>query len=102
MPLVEEGCVGIIVPEEYGGAGMGLMHTAVLLGAVAHSAGAQNAASALHISIFGMGPVIHHGSEELKRRTLPPTATITRAVMTLTATIASWGDCDGRKKPART
>ena len=72
--FAEQGWIGIIVPEEYGGAGMGVMHAAVLLGAVAHSAGAQNAASALHISIFGMGPVIHHGSEELKRRYLPPTA----------------------------
>ncbi len=72
--FAKQGWVGIIVPEEYGGAGMGLMQAAVLLGTVAHSAGAQNAASALHISIFGMGPVIHHGSEELKRRTLPPTA----------------------------
>ena len=72
--FAKQGWIGIIVPEEYGGAGMGIMHAAVLLGAVAHSAGAQNAASALHISIFGMGPVIHHGSEELKRRYLPPTA----------------------------
>jgi acyl-CoA dehydrogenase len=47
----------------------------VLLNTVGASAGAQNAASALHLSIFGMGPVIHHGSEELKKRVLPPTAT---------------------------
>ena len=73
--FAEQGWVGIIVPEEYGGAGMGVMHAAVLLGTVAHSAGVQNAASALHISIFGLGPVIHHGSEEMKQRYLPPTAT---------------------------
>ena len=72
--FAEQGWIGIIVPEHYGGAGMGIMHASVLLGTVAHSAGVQNAASALHLSIFGMGPVIHHGSEELKQRTLPPTA----------------------------
>ncbi len=72
--FAEQGWIGIIVPEKYGGAGMGVMQAAMLLGEVAHSAGAQNAASALHISIFGMGPVIHHGSEELKQRYLPPTA----------------------------
>ncbi len=72
--FAEQGWIGIIVPERYGGAGMGIMHASVLLGTVAHSAGVQNAASALHLSIFGMGPVIHHGSEELKQRTLPPTA----------------------------
>jgi len=73
--FAEQGWIGILVPEEYGGAGMGVTHAAELLGTVAHSAGCQNAASTLHLSIFGMGPVIHHGSEELKRRTLPPTAT---------------------------
>jgi acyl-CoA dehydrogenase len=70
-----QGWMGVIVPEHYGGSGLGIMHASVLLNAVAHSAGVQNAASALHLSIFGMGPVIHHGSEELKRRVLPPTAT---------------------------
>ncbi len=39
---------------------------------VAASGGAMNAASAIHLTIFGMSPVIHHGSEELKRRYLPP------------------------------
>jgi len=73
--FAEGGWVGIIVPEKYGGGGLGVTHAAVLCGAVAHSAGVQAAASTLHISIFGMGPVIHHGSEELKERTLPPTAT---------------------------
>lgn len=72
--FAEQGWMGILVPEAYGGAGLGTLHAGALLNAVAASAGAQNAASALHLSIFGMGPVIHHGSEELKRRTLPPTA----------------------------
>ncbi|MBW2245505.1 MAG: acyl-CoA/acyl-ACP dehydrogenase [Deltaproteobacteria bacterium] len=72
--FAEQGWIGILVPEAYGGAGLGTLHAGALLNAVAASAGAQNAASTLHLSIFGMGPVIHHGSEELKRRTLPPTA----------------------------
>jgi len=72
--FAEQGWIGIIVPEKYGGSGLGVTHAGILLSTVAHSAGVQNAASALHISIFGMGPVIHHGSEELKQRTLPPTA----------------------------
>jgi acyl-CoA dehydrogenase len=73
--FAEQGWIGILVPEAYGGAGLGVLHAGVLLNAVGASAGAQNAASALHLSIFGMGPVIHHGSEELKKRVLPPTAT---------------------------
>ncbi len=68
------GWLGIHVPAEYGGAGLGVLAAGTLLHAVAASAGAMNAASTLHLSIFGMGPVIHHGSEELKRRVLPRTA----------------------------
>ena len=60
--FAEQGWIGIIVPEKYGGSGLGVTHAGILLSTVAHSAGVQNAASALHISIFGMGPVIHHGS----------------------------------------
>lgn len=72
--FAEGGWLGVLVPEEYGGSGLGVMAAGTLLHQVASSAGAMNAASTLHISIFGMGPVIHHGSEEMKRRTLPPTA----------------------------
>jgi acyl-CoA dehydrogenase len=72
--FAKAGWLGIVVPQQYGGAGLGTLQAGTLLGAVANSAGAMNAASTLHISIFGMGPVIHHGTEELKQRTLPPTA----------------------------
>jgi len=68
------GWLGILVPQQYGGAGLGVMAAGTLLHAVAGSAGAMNAASTLHLSIFGMGPVIHHGSEAMKRKYLPPTA----------------------------
>jgi acyl-CoA dehydrogenase len=72
--FAKQGWLGVLIPEAYGGAGLGTLHAGTLLSAVAGSAGAMNAASTLHMSIFGMGPVIHHGSEALKRRTLPPTA----------------------------
>jgi acyl-CoA dehydrogenase len=69
------GWVGIIIPEEYGGAGLGILHAGTLLNTVSSCGGAMSAASTLHLSMFGMGPVIHHGSEHLKRTYLPPTAT---------------------------
>jgi acyl-CoA dehydrogenase len=72
--FAEKGWIGIVIPEAYGGAGLGVLHAGTLLGTVAQSAGAMNAASTLHLSIFGMGPVIHHGSEAQKREVLPPTA----------------------------
>ena len=73
--FARKGWMGIVVPEAYGGSGLGTLHAGTLLSAVAASGGGMNAASTLHLSIFGMGPVIHHGSEDLKQRTLPPTAT---------------------------
>ncbi len=73
--FADGGWLGIVIPEEYGGAGLGVLHAGTLLSTVASSGGAMSAASTLHISMFGMGPVVHHGSEELKRTYLPPTAT---------------------------
>jgi acyl-CoA dehydrogenase len=72
--FAERGWLGILVPERYGGAGLGVLDAGVLLRAVAASAGVMNAASTLHITIWGMAPVIHHGSERMKERFLPETA----------------------------
>lgn len=69
------GWLGVLVPQEYGGSGLGVSAAGTLLRTVAASGGAMNAASTLHLSIFGMGPVIHHGSERMKQQYLPPTAT---------------------------
>ncbi|MFJ8059332.1 acyl-CoA dehydrogenase family protein [Streptomyces sp. NPDC096142] len=68
------GWLGITIPEEYGGHGLGITEASLLLEEVARSGGGMNAASAIHLSIFGMHPVVVHGSEELKRRTLPRVA----------------------------
>lgn len=69
--LATGGWLGITTPEEYGGHGFGITEASLLIEEVAKSGGGMNAASAIHLSIFGMHPVIKHGSEELKRRTLP-------------------------------
>lgn len=65
------GWLGMTIPEEYGGHGRGITEASLLLEEVARSGGGMNAASAIHLSIFGMHPVVVHGSDELKRRTLP-------------------------------
>lgn len=65
------GWLGITMPEEYGGHGMGITEASILLEEVAASGAGMNGASSMHLSIFGMHPVIKHGSEELKQRTLP-------------------------------
>ena len=65
------GWLGLTIPEEYGGHGLGITEATLLLEEVARSGGGMNAASSIHMSIFGMQPVVVHGSEDLKRRTLP-------------------------------
>lgn len=65
------GWLGMTIPEEYGGNGLGITEATLLAEAVASSGGGMNAASAIHMSIFGMHPVVKHGSSELKNRTLP-------------------------------
>ncbi|GAB89823.1 acyl-CoA dehydrogenase family protein [Gordonia rhizosphera] len=69
--FAEGGWLGITTPEEYGGHGYGITEASIILEQVAASGAGMNGASSMHLSIFGMHPVIVHGSEELKRRTLP-------------------------------
>jgi acyl-CoA dehydrogenase len=69
--LATGGWLGVTMPEEYGGQGLGITEASLILEAVSASGGGMNAASSIHLSIFGMHPVVVHGSEELKRETLP-------------------------------
>ena len=68
------GWIGIAIPEAYGGGGRGILEAAEVLRTVAESGAAMNGASALHMSIFGMQPVIRHGDAAMKERFLPAVA----------------------------
>ena len=68
------GWIGIAIPAEYGGGGAGITEASIILEEVAASGACMNGASAIHLSIFGMHPVVRHGSEELKQRYLPQVA----------------------------
>ena len=72
--MASGGWIGIAVPERYGGGGRGIRHAAAVLEEVAASGACMNGASAIHLSIFGMHPVVVHGSEEMKQRFLPSVA----------------------------
>ena len=73
--MADGGWLGITIPEEYGGHGLGITEASLVLEEVSRSGGGMNAASSIHLSIFGMHPVVVHGSAELKQRTLPRIAT---------------------------
>lgn len=70
--MADAGWLGIAMPEAYGGAGLGITEAAVMLQAVAESGAAFSGASALHMNIFGLNPVVVFGTEEQKQRFLPP------------------------------
>ena len=72
--LAEGGWVGIAIPEEYGGGGRGITEASIVLEEIAASGAAMNGCSAVHLSIFGMNPVVKHGSAEMRARYLPRVA----------------------------
>ncbi len=70
--MVETGWLGIAMPEEFGGAGLGIAEASVMMQAVAESGACLSGASAIHMNIFGLNPVVVFGTAEQKRRMLPP------------------------------
>jgi len=70
--FARDGWLGIAMPEEYGGSGLGITEAAVMMQAIAESGAGFSGASAVHMNIFGLNPVVIYGSEEQKKRMLPP------------------------------
>ena len=65
------GWLGIAMPLEYGGAGLGIREAALLMQTIAECGGAMAAASSIHMNIFGLNPVVLFGTPEQKARMLP-------------------------------
>lgn len=70
--LADDGWLGIAMPEEFGGSGLGITEAAVMMQAIAESGAGMSGASAVHMNIFGLQPVVVFGTDEQKRRMLPP------------------------------
>src|SRR5438270_331110 len=70
--MAEAGWLGIAMPEAYGGSGLGITEAAILMQAVAESGAGFSGASAIHMNIFGLHPVVVFGTDEQKQRFLPP------------------------------
>jgi acyl-CoA dehydrogenase len=73
--FAKAGWLGIAVPEEYGGGGLGVLEASLLLEEVAASGAGMNGCSTMHLTIFGLNVLAKHGSEELRRAVLPHAAT---------------------------
>ncbi|TPG53818.1 acyl-CoA dehydrogenase [Roseomonas nepalensis] len=70
--IAEAGWLGICMPEEYGGAGLGIAEAALMVQAISESGAGMSGVSAIHMNIFGLNPVVVFGTDEQKRRILPP------------------------------
>ena len=70
--LADGGWLGIAMPQEYGGSGLGVTEAALMMQTIAQSGAGFSGASAVHINLFGPHPIVVHGTDEQKQRMLPP------------------------------
>jgi len=70
--IAEAGWLGIAMPTEYGGAGLGIAEAALMMETISASGAGFSGASAVHMNVFGLHPVVVFASDEQKRRWLPP------------------------------
>jgi acyl-CoA dehydrogenase len=70
--FAKDGWLGICMPEDYGGSALGITEAAIMMQAVSESGAGQSGASAIHMNIFGLNPVVVFGTEAQKKRFLPP------------------------------
>lgn len=70
--IADAGWLGITMPPEYGGAGLGVTEAALLMQTIAGSGGAIAACTAVHNSIFGPHAIVVHGTDEQRATMLPP------------------------------
>ncbi|TVO63494.1 acyl-CoA dehydrogenase family protein [Denitromonas ohlonensis] len=69
--MAESGWLGITMPEEYGGAGLGVTEAAIMMHEVASHGGGMTATSTVHINLFGPHPIVVFGTPEQKARWIP-------------------------------
>jgi acyl-CoA dehydrogenase len=69
--MADAGWLGITMPQEYGGAGLGVAEAAIMMHEVASHGGGMAAASTVHINLFGPHPIVVFGTPEQRQRWLP-------------------------------
>jgi acyl-CoA dehydrogenase len=69
--VVDGGWMGVTIPTEYGGGGLGILEASIIEQEIAASGAGMNGCSSVHIGIFGFDPILKHGTEEMKQRFLP-------------------------------
>jgi acyl-CoA dehydrogenase len=70
--LAKDGWLGIAMPEDVGGSGLGISEAAVMVQTISESGAANGGVSSISIPLFGVNPINIYGTEEQKQRMLPP------------------------------
>ncbi len=70
--MVEAGWLGIAMPTEFGGSGLGITEASVMMQAIAESGAGMGGASSVHIPVFSLQPIAQFGTQKQKERILPP------------------------------
>jgi acyl-CoA dehydrogenase len=70
--MADAGWLGICIPEQFGGSGLGVVEAAIMMRAIAESGAGMSGASAVHINVFGLNPVVVFGTDDQRKRMLPP------------------------------
>jgi acyl-CoA dehydrogenase len=70
--IIDGGWLGIAMPAEFGGSGLGITEAAVMMQAIAESGAGMGGASSIHLPVFGLQPVVLFGTPQQKERMLPP------------------------------
>ena len=69
--LADAGWLGICIPEEFGGSGLGILEAAIMMRTISESGAGMSGASAIHMNVFGLNPVVVFGTKEQCQRMLP-------------------------------
>lgn len=70
--IADQGYMGIAMPTEYGGSGLGITEAALLMQTISQSGAGNGGVSSVSLGIFGLNPVVRYGTPEQKARMLPP------------------------------
>lgn len=70
----DAGLIGVLISEEYGGAGLNITDAVIILMEIAKSAAGMDGASTIHLSMFGANPLFYHGNKEQLQKYLPDVA----------------------------
>ncbi|MFY0611423.1 MAG: acyl-CoA/acyl-ACP dehydrogenase [Hyphomicrobiaceae bacterium] len=70
--IADNGYMGIAMPVEYGGSGLGITEAAILMQTISQSGAGNGGVSSVSLGIFGLNPIVRYGTEEQKQRMLAP------------------------------